>query len=103
MYDSFKLAHGKFMPNVYTHIYAKLFVNIISSFFETSFFFATFLLQDVGDGWWEGSIDGGPLGLFPATYVEEVGGEFLSNKRNLSVSFERCLQGLTVVFLLVQV
>ena len=66
-------------------------------------FFATFLLQDVGDGWWEGSIDGGPLGLFPATYVEEVGGEFLSNKRNLSVSFERCLQGLTVVFLLVQV
>ena len=54
-------------------------------------FFATFLLQDVGDGWWEGSIDGGPLGLFPATYVEEVGGDILSSKRNLSVGFERCL------------
>ncbi|XP_057297849.1 sorting nexin-18-like [Hydractinia symbiolongicarpus] len=26
--------------------------------------------QDVGEGWWEGSINGGPLGLFPATYVE---------------------------------
>ncbi|XP_065653171.1 sorting nexin-9-like [Hydra vulgaris] len=26
--------------------------------------------QDVGDGWWEGSLNGGAHGLFPAAYVE---------------------------------
>jgi len=28
--------------------------------------------QNVGDGWWEGSINGGQIGLFPETYVEVI-------------------------------
>ena len=26
--------------------------------------------QDVGEGWWEGSVNGGEPGLLPASYVE---------------------------------
>ncbi|KAL5499447.1 hypothetical protein EMCRGX_G010863 [Ephydatia muelleri] len=32
----------------------------------------TVLNQDVGDGWWEGQVGDGPVGLFPESYVELV-------------------------------
>ena len=31
--------------------------------------------QDVGDGWWEGQVGDGPVGLFPESYVELIQGE----------------------------
>lgn len=30
--------------------------------------------QDIGEGWWEGSVNGGNRGLLPASYVELTGG-----------------------------
>ena len=27
-------------------------------------------LQDIGDGWWEGQLENGEVGLFPESYVE---------------------------------
>lgn len=29
--------------------------------------------MDVGEGWWEGSVNGGSSGLLPASYVELTG------------------------------
>eukprot|EP00041_Stephanoeca_diplocostata_P029918 m.892458 g.892458 ORF g.892458 m.892458 type:complete len:549 (-) comp23656_c1_seq9:3412-5058(-) len=31
------------------------------------------LNQEIGEGWWEGSVNGGPRGLLPASYVELTG------------------------------
>ena len=28
--------------------------------------------QDIGDGWWEGQLDNGEIGLFPESYVEMI-------------------------------
>ena len=32
--------------------------------------FGWFVLQDIGDGWWEGKLESGETGLFPESYVE---------------------------------
>ena len=30
-------------------------------------------LQDIGDGWWEGQLENGEVGLFPESYCEMIG------------------------------